>query len=54
MSGVPRSSTCIADEGEYTHNWAALPTDHVHVPVAMQEVELHQGATIVQFFIADA
>ena len=31
ISGVPRSRTCIPEEGEGTHDWAAVPADHVHV-----------------------
>ena len=53
ISGVPRSRTCIAAEGEGTHDWAVVPADHVHVPAAMQEVEFRQWATIVQFFVTD-
>ena len=39
MSGVPRSCTCIAEEGEGTHDWATVPPHHVHVPAALQVVE---------------
>ena len=35
ISGVTRSRTCIAVEGEGTHDWAVVPADHVHVPAAM-------------------
>ena len=54
ISGVPRSRTCIAAEGEGTHDWVAVPADHVHGPAAMQEVEFRQWATIVQLFVTDA
>ena len=35
ISGVPRSRTCIAEEGEGMHEWAAVPADHVQVPAAL-------------------
>ena len=35
INGVPRSHTCIAVEGEGTHDYAAIPADHVHVLAAM-------------------
>ena len=47
ISVVPRSHTCIAAEGEGTHDCAAVPADHVHMPAAMQEVEFRHWATIV-------
>ena len=53
ISGVPRSRTCIAEEGEGTHDWAAVPADHVHVPAALQAMEFRQWASIVQFFATD-
>ena len=39
ISRVPKSRTCIPEEGEGTHDWAAIPADHVHVPAALQAVE---------------
>ena len=53
ISGVPRSHTCIAEEGEGTHDWAAVPADHVHVLAALQASEFRQWAAIVQFFATD-
>ena len=42
ISGVPWSHMCIAEEGEGTHDWAAVPVDHVHVLAALQAVEFRQ------------
>ena len=53
ISGFPRSRTCIAEEGEGTHDWGAVPTNHMHVPAALQVVEFRQWATIVRFFAHD-
>ena len=51
LSGVPRSRTCIAAEGEGTHDWAAVPHDHVYVPPALQGVEFRKWAHIVRAFM---
>ena len=53
ISGVPRLRTCIAEEGEGTHDWAAVSADHVHVLAALQVVEFRQWASIVRFFAHD-
>ena len=42
ISGVPRSHTCIAGEGEGTQDLATVPTDHVHVPAALRMVEFRR------------
>ena len=42
ISGVPRSRTCIAEEGDGTHDWAAVLANHVHVLAALQTVEFRQ------------
>ena len=51
LSGVPRSKTCIAAAGEGTHDWAAVPHNHVFVPPAMQGVEFRKWARIVRAFM---
>ena len=51
LSGVPRSKTCIAAAGEGTHDWAAVPHDHVFVPPAVQGVEFRKWARIVRAFM---
>ena len=53
ISGVPRSRTCIAEEGEGMHDYATVLADHVHVLVALQAVEFRQWAAIVHFFACD-
>ena len=52
ISGVPRSTTCIAAEGEGTHDWAAAPGEHEIPPPAMQILE--QWAGLVRSFLAGA
>ena len=51
LSGVPRSRTCIAAEGEGTHDWAAVPHDPVYVPPALQGVAFRKWARIVRAFM---
>ena len=50
ICGVPRSHKCIAEEGEGTHDCAAVAADHVQVPAALQALDFRQWAAIVQFF----
>ena len=50
-SGKAAPTGDTTSSGEGTHDWAAVPHDHVFVPLALQGVEFRKWAHIVRAFM---